>query len=49
MFSDKFTLLFYKMDDDYDPTAVVSKKKNKKKRSKFAQAVTSSKPTFDPS
>lgn len=36
------------MDDDYDPTAVVSKKKNKKKRSKFAQAVTSSKPTFDP-
>lgn len=36
------------MDDDYDPTAVVTKKKKKKKRSRFAQAVTSSKPTFDP-
>lgn len=37
------------MDDDYDPTKVISKKKGKKKRSKFAKAVTSSKPTFDPS
>ncbi|XP_048763799.2 protein KRI1 homolog isoform X2 [Ostrea edulis] len=35
------------MDDDYDPTKIVSRKK-KKKRSKFHEAVTSSKPTFDP-
>ncbi|XP_062566449.1 protein KRI1 homolog [Saccostrea cucullata] len=37
------------MDVDYDPTKVVSRKKNKKRKSKFVEAVTNSKPTFDPS
>jgi hypothetical protein len=37
------------MDDDYDPTKIVFKKKRKKKKSKFLEAVTTSKPTFDPS
>ncbi|XP_061197414.1 protein KRI1 homolog [Saccostrea echinata] len=36
------------MDDDYDPTKIVSRKKNKKRKSKFVEAVTTSKPTFDP-
>lgn len=42
---------FSQMDADYDPTLVQPKREGKKqkRKSKFAQAVYSSKPVFDPS
>ena len=36
------------MDADYDPTQVVEKSSKKKKKSKFKQALSKSKPVFDP-
>lgn len=37
------------MDADYDPTQVVEKSSKKKKKSKFKQALSKTKPVFDPS
>lgn len=36
------------MDADYDPTQVIEKSSKKKKKSKFKQALSKSKPVFDP-
>ena len=45
-------LVCLQMDADYDPVADMERKKNKKdkkKKNKLAQALTSKKPVFDPS